>query len=152
MCILNISTHVEMDAFEKPSAQDDHCCTCVLQQREAGTQVELVSESSDDESPSHPEHAQVIEHFLNNLNQSGKAGEGSNLSAVLEGSGMTLYPAASAELENMIALPLVTTAVTTAHQPVVSQDQNQVCHHFLGDSEMYPEVSTVGRTLIQYVL
>ena len=98
----------------------------MFQQREAGTQVELVSDSSDDETPSQPEQAQVIEHFLNNLSQSGKAGEGSNLSAVLEGSGMTLYPAASAELENMITLPLVTTAVTVAHQPSGAQDQNQV--------------------------
>ena len=112
----------------KQTKIQETCSACVLQQREAGTQVELVSDSSDDESPCHSQQAQVLEHFLSNLDHSGKAGESSNLSAVLEGSGMTLYPAASSELENMItSLPLVTTPVTiTPQQPAVSQDQSQV--------------------------
>ncbi|XP_070194040.1 uncharacterized protein [Littorina saxatilis] len=96
-------------------------------QREVSTQVELASDSSDDESDTHLEQVETTEHFLSNLGQSVKSSGGSNLSAVLDGSGVTLYPAGSSDLESMIAsLPMVSTPMTIAEQPSVSQDHSQI--------------------------
>ena len=104
----------------------------MLQQKEAGTQVELVSESSDSEDDeqenSNPsEAARSADHFLGPLDHVVKTSEGSSLTSVLEGSGVALYPASSSDLENMIAsLPLVNTPLTKVEQPSVSQDKQQV--------------------------
>lgn len=101
--------------------------------KEAGTQVELVSDMSDEEDedeqeePSLPEPVISGEQFLNKLSPSGDKGrEGSGVSKVLEGSTVTLDPATSADLESMIAsLPVVATPITF-DQPSGSQDQSQI--------------------------